>query len=311
MNKNIPAIIFKGLTFGALIGLLIGIVVLFISDRENPVVRRPDYKHVVFFEKDDAYFAKIVTVSFILVFAYIGPYVAGSTFNPQVRPALYGLFGCLLLVTLIAFPILASGPESKSDDHHTKWSSFIYHSVVPMALIIGPFVGIYLNKWLNPKETVLITKENIIKIIKGAFGGAFVGFFTGGFILLFSVRNVFEIDEMHTYVLLENAEWRFFWSFILAFMVVFAVTGSFLSFAKFGKWLDSAIYGFLISLVLIVIFTFVVAVVSPLHPTYYYSFKIWTFKSGKIGIITALFIGPPIGILVGNKIRARKSNPDN
>jgi len=142
-DLTMARIVFKGIVGGALVGAVIGAYAVVLT--EDHVVQPDGFARPLFFEQDQARYASTVLVAFIGVFTAIGPFIVAASFGPWIRHAVYGLVGSVglvVVVALIAAAIMNQQPFNMNKVSHSTCIDIARIYAVPIAIIIGPAVGI-------------------------------------------------------------------------------------------------------------------------------------------------------------------------
>ena len=147
MRSRLPRILASGILGGILVGFLIGAYAVVLTD--DFVILRNDFANPLLYEQSQARYRGTVLLAFIVVFAAIGPFIAAASFGSWIRHAIYGLVGgiCLVVtVTLIAAVITNQQPFNHYKGSQSTCIDFARIYAVPVALLLGPPVGILIGK---------------------------------------------------------------------------------------------------------------------------------------------------------------------
>lgn len=152
MPNNLPTIILKGVIGGAFSGFVIG--AYFVEFSKKYVFRADDFRHVIFQEETEFRYTLAVVSAFVAAFAMIGPYVAAGSYGSWIRHAIYGLVGCVgFVVGLAGFAgffyelLYRERPFGRSSQSFDMWYGMAHHVGIPLALVIGPWIGIGIGCW--------------------------------------------------------------------------------------------------------------------------------------------------------------------
>ncbi|HVJ79436.1 MAG TPA: hypothetical protein VNC50_00090 [Planctomycetia bacterium] len=134
----------KGTLAGAAAGFLIAACVLLLVG--DWIVPRAEYSHPVAFEKAQhrVYFATVLAAT--AIGAIVGPVVVASPLGPWLRPAAWGAVGLsstVVLITLIIAYLRNEFPALQNNLAPTKSIDFSRTIALPLALVVGPFLGIF------------------------------------------------------------------------------------------------------------------------------------------------------------------------
>ncbi len=147
--------ILKGVIVGAYIGYVLGKYLCILTSRY--VIQYIDYTHSLYYEKAQERFCEMIVLSFVIVFAFIGPFVAAASFGRWMRHAVYGLVGCIALVvgvTLARAAYLDEQPfhESYMDGSTSIDAARLYG--IPASFVIGPLAGILIGRFRDKKMSI-------------------------------------------------------------------------------------------------------------------------------------------------------------
>lgn len=142
-------IVVKGILVGGLIGFLSGAYVALLT--KGYVLRREDYLSSILYEQTKSRFIFSMLLTFVIVFAAIGPVVAAASFGPWLRHAVFGLVGGIGTVVFCALACAAIANQQPFNMRKGSSSTYIGRArvyAIPMAFIVGPIVGIWLGRML-------------------------------------------------------------------------------------------------------------------------------------------------------------------
>ncbi|MDA0833762.1 MAG: hypothetical protein O2955_01990 [Planctomycetota bacterium] len=153
MKSLLPRTIIKGLVGGILVGFVIGFYVLGLTSYY--VIQAADFVHEVSREHADSRYATVILVSFMVVFAAIGPFFATGTYGPWLRHAIYGLVGAITLVTVIG--LIGAGMTNEQPFYvnklsNRKWIDGARFYGITVAVFIGPVAGILIGQKISRRS---------------------------------------------------------------------------------------------------------------------------------------------------------------
>lgn len=165
MKSNLLQIIAKGLIGGAFTGYVIG--AYFVLFSKKYVFRADDFRHIIFQEEAEFRFTTAVLLAFVTAFALIGPYVAAGSYGPWVRHAIYGIVGSFgfvvvgaLIAGLVNQVINGEQPFGRFSSSADLWHGIARYFGIPLALIVGPWIGIGIGKWRYTEKSVPLGPDN-------------------------------------------------------------------------------------------------------------------------------------------------------
>ena len=147
MNSRIVNILTTGIIGGGLVGFVIGAFVLMLTS--DYVINQDDIEIPTLFEQAQSRYIKTILSAFTIVFAAIGPLIATGKFSPWIRHAIYGQLAVSIFVTaitLIAASLLNQQPFNMHKGASSLCIDFARYFAIPIALIIGPIIGIQCSK---------------------------------------------------------------------------------------------------------------------------------------------------------------------
>ncbi len=148
-------LLLKGILAGAYIGYVLGYYICDLTS--GYVIQNIDYTHSFYFEKAQERFRSMMVLSFVVVFAFIGPFVAAATFGRWMRHAVYGFVTCLVLVVICALVGAAKMNENPFHDRkrgnskHTCIDAARYYGI-PASLLVGPIAGIIIGGYRDKRR---------------------------------------------------------------------------------------------------------------------------------------------------------------
>lgn len=146
MRNRVPQILVRGILGGSLVGLLIGAYIIVLTG--GFVVQRDDFSHPLVFERAELRYHSTVLVSFVVVFAAIGPFIAAGSYGLWIRHAVYGILASIALVvavTLVAAMITNQQPINMYKGSKTTCIDIARNYALPAAAVVGPLAGILIG----------------------------------------------------------------------------------------------------------------------------------------------------------------------
>lgn len=136
--------VISGVFCGSLIGAVIGVYVFMLT--ADSVILRDDFDHVVSWEQAADRFRWTLLISFSIVFALVGPFVANARFGTWLRPAVYGLvvsMAILCTATLIASAFTKQQPVYMHKGAGRDYADAALRIGVPLSFVFGPVIGAF------------------------------------------------------------------------------------------------------------------------------------------------------------------------
>lgn len=156
MKSLLPQTIIRGLVGGILVGFVIGSYILGLTSYY--VIQSADFVHEVAREHADSRYATVILVSFMAVFATIGPYFSAGSYGPWLRHATYGLVGAVMLVTIIGLigaAMTNEQPFYSNKLSNREWIDGARFYGIPVAVLIGPVTGMLIGQRISRRSEPL------------------------------------------------------------------------------------------------------------------------------------------------------------
>lgn len=144
------------------------------------------------------------------------------------------------------------------------------------------------------------------RIIAGVIGGSLIGAVAGLYVTMVTVDSVILRDDFDHVVSWEQAADRFRWTLLISFSIVFALVGPFVANARFGTWLRPAVYGLVLSLVVLCTGTLLLAAMAQQQPVYMHkgAGRDYADAAFRIGVPLSLVFGPVAGVFAARSVRS-------
>ena len=162
MSNFILHVLIKGILAGAFVGLVAGVYASHLTLQN--VIKKEDYSHPLYYERAQERYTTAMRRSFLVAFAFCGPFVAAASFGEWIRHAVYGVIGCLGFVVtfslLISIANFAFGDVSviASIKFPSPPVRFAQQYGVPAAFLLGPIVGIVFGRYRQRDDVYGCTK---------------------------------------------------------------------------------------------------------------------------------------------------------
>lgn len=137
------------------------------------------------------------------------------------------------------------------------------------------------------------------QIIAGVFGGAMIGAMFSAYVIMITADSVIARDDFDHVVSWEKAADRYRWALFISFTVAFARVGAFVANARFGTWLRPAVYGMVLSMVVLCSLTLLISAITKQQPVYMHkgAGRYYADAALRIGVPLSFVFGPVIGVL--------------
>lgn len=148
MVARIATLLGKGILGGSLVGLCVGVYALLMT--YDYVCGTVDFSHPHAKEIVGNRYRTAVPLAFIIVFAAIGPFIAGAKFGSWLRHAVYGMTAVIALVVLTCLAAAAMTNQQPFNMHKGSNSEFVKFAreySVPFGFVVGSIVGMAFGRW--------------------------------------------------------------------------------------------------------------------------------------------------------------------
>lgn len=158
-------LILKGMFVGAIVGLFFGAYVVAFSSQY--VFQVSDYAIKLDYEKATGRYVSAIILSFVVLFSYVGTFLAFASFGSWMRHALYGLVACIALVVgtaLVGARINNERPFRRDYGAEQTCIDAARLCGIPASFIVGPLAGILVGGYWKKRRGPDVIDQTKIEV---------------------------------------------------------------------------------------------------------------------------------------------------